>query len=60
MRLRLYREPTESFGNPTEISLQFIDLAIDEGVSPAQMREGIVLLKQAREAFDDQGVLKIV
>lgn len=54
------REPTESFGNPSEIADHFIDLAMDEGVSPEMMRGGIVLLNQAKEAFDDQGMLKTV
>lgn len=53
------REATESFGSPSEIAGQFIDLAMDEGAAPELLKDGIVLLEQAREAFDEQGQLKV-
>lgn len=52
-----YREPIQSFGSIQEIASQFIDLAMDEGVSPGQMKGDVILLEQARKAFNEQGEL---
>lgn len=53
------REPESSFTALNDVAEQFLDAIMSEGISMEKLKgERMLLLKQAEEAFDDQGLLK--
>ena len=52
------REPIESFVAAEEMARQFIQSAEQEGATMGQGEQGVVLLNEAKEAFDKNGDLR--
>ena len=53
------REPVESFEAAKEMARQFVMVAEDEGIDFKKRGEGVILLKEAMEAFGEDGELKV-
>lgn len=53
------REPVESFVAAKEMARQFETVAESEGTDFKKRGEGVVLLKEAMEAFGEDGELKV-
>jgi hypothetical protein len=53
------REPVESFVAAKEMARQFVTVAENEGIDFKKRGEGVVLLKEAMEAFGEDGELKV-
>jgi hypothetical protein len=53
------REPIESFVDAEEMARQFVKAAEAEGVTLDEAGEETVLLNEAKEAFDENGDLKV-
>lgn len=53
------REPIESFVAAEEMARQFIQSAEKEGAEMDQGGQGVILLDEAKEAFDENGDLRV-
>jgi len=53
------REPVESFVAAKEMARQFVMVAEGEGIDLENRGEGVILLKEAIEAFGEDGELKV-
>lgn len=53
------REPIESFVAAEEMARQFIQSAQQEGATMDQGGQAVILLDEAKEAFDENGDLKV-
>jgi len=53
------REPVESFVAAKEMARQFVMVAEGEGIDFKKKGEGVILLKEAMEAFGEDGELKV-
>ena len=53
------REPVESFVAAKEMARQFVTVAEGEGIDFKKRGDGVILLKEAMEAFEEDGELRI-
>jgi hypothetical protein len=53
------REPVESFVAAKEMARQFVMVAEGEGIDFKKRGDGVILLKEAMEAFGEDGELKV-
>jgi len=53
------REPVESFVAAKEMARQFVTVAEGEGIDFKKRGEGVILLKEAMEAFEEDGELRV-